>query len=134
MASPGTRPGRLTVTALACGLLAPGTGHGQPETPAPTAAAYPIRFAAHATPAEGTTPRDVDLVVGVVVGGEARAYPLSLLWGEGAHTVNDDLGRTPIAVALCPLAGVAAAFDRRRGKEVLEIGRASCRERVSIDV
>lgn len=125
MPCPGTRPGRLAVTALASGLLAPGMGHGQPAAPAPTATAYPIRFAAHATPAEGTTPRDVDLVVGVVVEGEARAYPVSLLWGESAHTVNDELGRTPIAVALCPLAGVAAAFDRRRGKETLDIGHVS---------
>jgi hypothetical protein len=62
------------------------------------------------------------MVVGVVVGGEARAYPLNLLWSESAHTVNDELGRTPIAVALCPLAGVGAAFDRRLAKETLEIG------------
>jgi hypothetical protein len=67
----------------------------------------------------------VRVVVGVVVGGEARAYPVSLLWGESAHTVNDELGRTPVAVALCPLAGVAAAFDRRHGKETLEIGHVS---------
>jgi hypothetical protein len=58
----------------------------------------------------------------VVVRGEARAYPVNLLWGESAHTVNDDLGRTPIAVALCPLAGVASAFERRRGRETLELG------------
>lgn len=63
--------------------------------------------------------------MGVAIGGEARAYPVSLLWGESAHTVNDDLGRTPIAIAMCPLAGVAAAFDRRRGKETLEIGHVS---------
>jgi len=113
--------------AVAGGLLAPATGSGQPAAPAPTPTpiAYPIRHAAHATPAEGKAPRDVDLVVGVVIGGEARAYPLSLLWGESAHTVNDDLGRRPIAVALCPLAGVAAAFDRRRGKETLELGHVS---------
>jgi hypothetical protein len=122
---PGIRFARLAVTALACGLLALGTGYGQPAAPAPSPTAYPIRSAAHAAPAEGTTPRDVDLVVGVVIESEARAYPLSLLWGESAHTVNDDLGRRPIAVALCPLAGVAAAFDRRRGKEVLEIGHVS---------
>ena len=122
MPSPGTR-GRLTVTVLACGLLAPGVGLGQPAAPTPIA--YPVRFATHATPGEGNAPRDVDLVVGVAVGGEARAYPVNLLWGESAHTVNDELGRTPITVALCPLAGVATAFDRRRGKEVLEIGHVS---------
>jgi hypothetical protein len=120
-------PGPLAVMAVAGGLLAPATGSGQPAAPAPTPTpiAYPIRHAAHAAPAEGKAPRDVDLVVGVVVGGEARAYPVNLLWGESAHTVNDDLARTPITVALCPLAGVATAFDRRRGKEVLELGHVS---------
>jgi hypothetical protein len=117
--------GRLAAAVLAGGLVAPGPGHAQAPPPAAAATAYPIRFATHAAPGEGTTPRDVDLVVGVVVGGEARAYPVNLLWGENAHTVNDDLGRTPIAVALCPLAGVGAAFDRRRGKETLEIGHVS---------
>jgi len=85
----------------------------------------PIRFADHALPAEGGAPRDADLVVGVLVGGEARAYPLNLLWDENAHTVNDDLGHTPIAVALCPLAGVGAAFARRMGGRTLEIGHVS---------
>jgi hypothetical protein len=115
---------RLAAAVLAGGLVAPGPGHGQAPPPAPAATAYPIRIATHAAPAQGT-PRDIDLVVGVVVRGEARAYPVSLLWGESAHTVNDDLGRTPIAVALCPLAGVAAAFDRRHGRETLEIGHVS---------
>ena len=108
---------------LAGSLLAPVAAAGQAAAPGPIA--YPVRFATHATPGPGTAPRDADLVVGVVVGGEARAYPVNLLWGESAHTVNDDLGRAPIAVALCPLAGVATAFDRRRGKEVLEIGHVS---------
>jgi hypothetical protein len=98
---------------------------GLGQSAAPSLIEHPVRFATHATPGEGNAPRDVDLVVGVVVGGEARAYPVSLLWGEGAHTVNDDVGGTPIAVALCPLAGVASAFDRRHGKEILEIGHVS---------
>jgi hypothetical protein len=97
---------------------------GQPAVPSPSNTAFPIRFATHGTPGP-ETPRGVDLVVGVVVGGEARAYPLSLLWGENAHTVNDHLGGAPIAVALCPLAGASAAFDRRRGREVVEIGHMS---------
>jgi hypothetical protein len=68
-------------------------------------------------------------VIGVVVGREARAYPLNLLWDEGAHTVNDELGRTPIAVALCPLAGVGTAFSRRSGRGTLELGHVSQVER-----
>jgi hypothetical protein len=115
---------RLAAAGLAWGLVVPVRGRDQVPAPPSTATAYPIRFATHAAP-PGGAPRDVDLVVGVVVGGEARAYPVNLLWGESAHTVNDELGRTPVAVALCPLAGVAAAFDRRHGKEILEIGHVS---------
>jgi hypothetical protein len=109
---------------LACGLLTTGVAHGQPPVPSSPDAAFPIRFATHGEPGPAT-PRDVDLVVGVLVGDEARAYPLNLLWGENAHTVNDQLGGAPIAVALCPLAGASAVFDRRRGKEVVEIGHLS---------
>jgi len=122
----GTRRGRrLAAAALACGAIVPGPARGQARAPTPAVTVYPVRFATHVAPGEGATPRDVDLVVGVVVGGEARAYPVNLLWGESAHTVNDELGRTPIAVALCPLAGVAAAFERRRGRETLELGHVS---------
>jgi Protein of unknown function (DUF3179) len=117
--------GRIALTALAGVLLAPGLSRVQPAGPTPAVTEYPIRFATHAAPSESAAPRDVDLVVGVVTGGEARAYPVNLLWGESAHTVNDDLGRTPVAVALCPLAGVSAAFDRRRGRETVELGHVS---------
>ncbi len=54
---------------------------------------------------------DQEKVVGVVVGGEARAYPLSILvWHE---LVNDELGGQPILVSYCPLCGTALTFDRR---------------------
>jgi hypothetical protein len=119
---------RIAPSALAGGvltLLAPAASPAQPAAPPAAVTEYPVRRAVHAAPAAEGTPRDADLVVGVVVRGEARAYPVNLLWGESAHTVNDDLGRTPIAVALCPLAGVSSAFDRRRGKDTLELGHVS---------
>jgi hypothetical protein len=94
----------------------------------PAAIEYPIRVAAHAAPAPGE-PQDADLVIGVVVGREARAYPLNLLWDEAAHTVNDELGQAPIAVALCPLAGIGTAFSRRSGRGTLELGHVSEVER-----
>ena len=115
------RPAWLAATAIAASLHGADTGVAQPPEPI----AYPIRFARHAVPAEGSTPRDTDLVVGVVVGAEARAYPVNLLWGESAHTVNDELGGAPIAVALCPLAGVASAFERGSGKDTLDLGHVS---------
>ncbi len=52
-----------------------------------------------------------DLVLGVVVAGEARAYPIAILnWHE---LVNDTLGGEPILVSFCPLCGTGMVFDRR---------------------
>jgi hypothetical protein len=60
------------------------------------------------------------LVVGVVEGGEARAYPLLVL---GNHEViNDTLGGRPIAVTYSPLTGSAAVFDRRVAGETVTFG------------
>ncbi len=61
-----------------------------------------------------------DRVIGVAVGGEARAYPLRVLvWHE---VVNDTLGGRPIAVTYNPLSEGAAVFDREVGGETLEFG------------
>lgn len=52
-----------------------------------------------------------DRVAGVVVNGEARAYPLAML---NAHeVVNDVLGGVPIAVTFSPLTDSLVVFDRR---------------------
>jgi hypothetical protein len=61
-----------------------------------------------------------DRVVGVAVGGIARAYPLRVLtWHE---VVNDTLGGLAIAVTYSPNGDVASVFDRRtRGGEVLDL-------------
>jgi hypothetical protein len=61
-----------------------------------------------------------DLVVGVFMGGQARAYPLRILsWHEVA---NDTLAGRPIAVTYCPLCNSAFVFDRRIGGQVREFG------------
>lgn len=54
-----------------------------------------------------------DRVVGVEIGGEARAYPLRLLrWHE---SVNDIVGGRAIAVTYSPLSGSIAVWDREVG-------------------
>jgi hypothetical protein len=64
--------------------------------------------------------RPDDVVVGVKIGGEARAYPLRILvWHE---SVNDTVGGAPIAVSYCPLCRSALVFDRRVGGETREFG------------
>lgn len=55
-------------------------------------------------------------VIGVVVNGEARAYPINIL--DQHEIVNDILGGRPIAVVYCPLCDSASVVDRRlNGKE-----------------
>lgn len=45
----------------------------------------------------GELVRDHDLVLGVAVNGEARAYPINLLCGPSREIVNDKLGGQAIA-------------------------------------
>jgi hypothetical protein len=64
-----------------------------------------------AVPAVESPWSDEELVIGVAVGGAARAYPIGLLvWHE---LVNDRIGGIPILVSYCPLCGTALVFDRR---------------------
>jgi hypothetical protein len=61
-----------------------------------------------------------DKVIGVVVNGAARAYPLRVLvWHE---VVNDTVGGVPIVVTYSPLSEGIAVFDRRVASRTLEFG------------
>jgi hypothetical protein len=61
-----------------------------------------------------------DRVVGVVVNGEARAYPLQVL---ALHEIcNDVLGGAPIGVTYSPLCDSVVVFDRRVSDETVEFG------------
>ncbi|MGH6899651.1 MAG: DUF3179 domain-containing protein [Geminicoccaceae bacterium] len=63
---------------------------------------------------------DNEPVIGLVIDGDARAYPLRILiWHE---IVNDVVGGVPVAVTYCPLCNTGIVFDRRLGDRVLEFG------------
>lgn len=47
-------------------------------------------------------------VIGVEIGGEARAYPISIL--DRHEIVNDRFGEQPVAVTWCPLCGSGMVF------------------------
>jgi len=51
---------------------------------------------------------DDDIVIGVVIGGEARAYPRHIM--ETHELVNDSIGGERIAVAYCTLCGSGQAY------------------------
>jgi hypothetical protein len=73
----------------------------------------------------GTFISDSDLVLGVNVNGDVRAYPLSILvWHE---IVNDKVGGIPVAVTYCPLCFTNQVFNRTltndgQGTIVLQFG------------
>ena len=60
-------------------------------------------------PSRVTYLQDDDLVLGVVVNGEAKAYPNNIGWWH--EIVNDRIGGKPIAVTFCPLTGTGLVFD-----------------------
>ncbi|MFN7943099.1 MAG: DUF3179 domain-containing protein [Thermoanaerobaculia bacterium] len=61
-----------------------------------------------------------DLVLGVVRGGAARAYPAWIL--DRHEIVNDRFGDEPVAVTWCPLCGSGLAFLSRLNGEPVALG------------
>ncbi len=68
----------------------------------------------------GTPPFPHEPVMSVEIGGDARAYPLSILvWHE---IVNDTVGGVPVAVTYCPLCNSGVVFRRVVGGEATTFG------------
>lgn len=64
--------------------------------------------------------QDSDLVLGLNINGDIRAYPLNILvWHE---IVNDEVGGTPVAVTYCPLCFTNQVFDRTIDGRAVEFG------------
>jgi len=63
--------------------------------------------------------RPDELVLGVVAGGEARAYPINMLTGPRREIINDTLGGDPIAATWCNLCHDAVVYRRKTGGRVL---------------
>ncbi len=63
---------------------------------------------------------DKDLVIGLEINGDARAYPLFILvWHE---IVNDKVGSVPVAVTYCPLCFTNQVFERKIDGNEVEFG------------
>jgi hypothetical protein len=54
----------------------------------------------------------MEYVLGVVVGGEARAYPVNMIAEPARELMNDVVGRRPIAVSWCNESRCPNAFSR----------------------
>jgi thiol-disulfide isomerase/thioredoxin len=74
------------------------------------AASPPLERPALRTVAEASHMRDDDLVFGVTLGGQARAYPWWV--AKNFHVVDDVVGGEPVALAFCEQCSGAAAFRR----------------------
>ena len=63
---------------------------------------------------------DDDIVIGLEINGDARAYPLLILvWHE---IVNDNVGGVPVAVTYCPLCYTNQVFERVINGQEVEFG------------
>ena len=63
---------------------------------------------------------DEDLVLGVAINGEARAYPHNIGWWH--EIVNDVVGGQPISVSLCPLTSTGMVFSALDDDRRIELG------------
>ena len=71
-------------------------------------------------PSEESLMGNSERVLGLVVGGEARAYGMGILWWH--EVINDTLGGLPVLVSYCPLTGSGIAFDPRIDGEARNFG------------
>lgn len=62
-----------------------------------------------------------ELVLGVVINGEARAYPINMLTGPMREIINDSLGDHPIAATWCHLCHTGVVYTRTAGKRTLTL-------------
>ena len=53
--------------------------------------------------------RDDDIVMGIVINGEPRAYPHNIGWWH--EVINDTAGNESVIVTLCPLTGTGMVFN-----------------------
>ncbi len=102
------------------GLVASGMGRDQLPTLVDPPHFSGAEVARRNEEARGKVLVSSDRVVGLVLGGEARAWPLRLLrWHE---VVNDTVGGVPVLIAYSPLCDAVVAAERTLGDEVLVLG------------
>ena len=67
---------------------------------------------------------DTDIVVGVEIDGDARAYPIRIIaWHE---MVNDTIGGVPVSLAYCTLCGSRSCSTAEWGRRSIDSAPAGC--------
>jgi hypothetical protein len=92
----------------------------------------PIKTVRHTAGAAEATLKDGEMVIGVVVDGRARAYPVNLMWSPENEVVNDTLGDTAVATAWCPVALAGEVYVRDLGDRRLDLGALGARDGVLV--
>lgn len=77
-----------------------------------------VRAASHA----GLPPDEP--VIGVIVGGKARAYQVRALEGRTKHLVNDVVAEVPVSVSYCNLTACTRVYAGPRGAAPLDLAVA----------
>lgn len=77
-----------------------------------------------AVPAERAELAGGEEVLGVVLGGKARAYRLRALADPTRHVVNDVVDGVPVSVTYCDLTDCARAFTGPAGDRPLDVAQA----------
>lgn len=67
--------------------------------------------------------RPRDTIVGLETGGEAKAYPMSVL--QRLHVINDTIGRTPVLIVHQPASDTTTAFIAQAGAGRLKFQAAN---------
>jgi hypothetical protein len=70
--------------------------------------------------ANEATIRPDEVVIGVELGGRARAYRLAAFDDASGHLVNDLLGGLPLSVAYCNITSTARVYTDPKGTAVLD--------------
>lgn len=83
---------------------------------------YPIKSGLTIVSAAQAKVPEADLVVGVVIGGQPRAYPVNLMWGPENEALNDVLGGVEVVATWCPIAHSGVVYERRARGRVLDVG------------
>ena len=63
---------------------------------------------------------DNELIIGLEIGGDARAYPAGILYHR--EMINDVVGGVPVLVSWCPLCYAAMVHDRRLNGSAARFG------------
>lgn len=81
-----------------------------------------------AVPAGSARLRDDEEVVGVVVGGRARAYRLAAMLDWSGHIVNDVVADRPVTITYCDLADCVRAFTGDGAGDPLPVAQSGLKD------